>query len=205
MKSILKPNRLILVDCDGVLLDWESVFRDWMQARGFQQSANASGYYKISDQFLDVDQSQAKKFTRMFNESASIAWLPPLRDSVYWVTRINQELGYRFHVITSLSCDPAAIRLREMNLQRCYGDVFEEITCLDTGSDKHEALEPYHDSGLYWIEDKPENADLGHALGLQSILLEHGHNAAHQCPYPKVKTWSDIYHIIADTDLESYQ
>ena len=205
MKSILKPTRLILVDCDGVLLDWESVFADWMQNRGYQQHANARDYYRISDQFEGVDQNQAKKFTRLFNESASIAFLPPLRDSVYWVTRINQELGYRFHVITSLSRDPAAIRLRKINLERCYGDVFEDITCLDTGSDKHAALEQYRDSGLYWIEDKPENADLGHDMGLQSILLEHGHNVQHRCPYPRVKSWRDVYDIIAHRDPVSHQ
>jgi FMN phosphatase YigB (HAD superfamily) len=204
MKSIPTAQRLILVDCDGVLLDWEPIFAVWMQDRGFVRHANAKGYYKISDQFHGVDADQAKKFTRLFNESASIAFLPPFRDSAYWVRRINQELGYRFHVITSLSRDESAVRLRQMNLHNCFGDVFDGITCLDTGSDKHQALELYRDSGLLWVEDKPENTDVGHDMGLASVLLEHEHNASHLCPYPRVKTWREIYQIILDRDLKQH-
>ena len=84
-----------------------------------------------------------------------------------------------------------------MNLENLFGTtVFEKIICLDTGADKDQALEPYRDTGLYWIEDKPENADIGYQLGLSSILMEHGHNVDHVCPYPKVKNWREIYAII---------
>jgi len=69
--------------------------------------------------------------------------------------------------------------------------------CLDTGADKHDALSEYQDTECYWIEDKPENADVGHRLGLRSILVEHGHNMHHECPYPVVKNWREIYSIIA--------
>lgn len=189
-------DKTILVDCDGVLLDWEWAFKIWMQERGYVQRPDAKHYYKISDQFENVTEGEAKKFTKLFNESAAIGFLPPLRDSVYWVKRLNEELGYRFHCITSLSTDRNAQKLRKMNLEKYYGDVFDEITCLATGSDKHEALEPLRGSGLWWIEDKPDNADLGHDLGLRSILLEHGHNMEHECPYPRVKNWQEIYDII---------
>jgi hypothetical protein len=93
--------------------------------------------------------------------------------------------------------DVNAGRLREMNLRKLFGDtVFEQIICLDTGADKHDALSEYRDSGCYWVEDKPENADVGLALGLKSILVEHGHNMNHECPYPVVKNWREIYAII---------
>jgi mono/diheme cytochrome c family protein len=65
-----------------------------------------------------------------------------------------------------------------------------------SGADKDLALAPYAGSGLYWVEDKTENADLGHRLGLRSILMEHGHNMNHECPYPVVKNWREIYAII---------
>ena len=54
--------------------------------------------------------------------------------------------------------------------------MFSELVCLDTGADKDDALERYRDSGLYWIEDKVQNANLGATLGLNSILIEHSHN-----------------------------
>jgi FMN phosphatase YigB (HAD superfamily) len=193
---MLYNDKIILTDCDGVLLDWEWAFKVWMTERGYVQRPDAKDYYKINEQFENLGAMEAKKFTKLFNESAAIGFLPPLRDSVYWVKRLNEEHGYRFHAITSLSTDANAIKLRKMNLAKYYGDVFDEVICLPTGSDKHDALEPYRDSGLFWIEDKPENSDLGHDVGLKSILLEHGHNMNHECPYPIVKNWRDIYDIV---------
>jgi hypothetical protein len=196
LKSTHKKN-LILVDADGVLLDWEYAFSVWMLERGWAQQPNAKDYYKISDQFENLDDAQAKKFTQLFNESAAIGFLPPLRDAMYYVKRLHEEHGYVFHCITSLSTDVNAGRLREMNLRKLFGKTaFEGMTCLATGADKTSALEPYAGSGLYWIEDKPENADLGHSLGLRSMLMEHGHNMNHECPYPVVKNWREIYAII---------
>ena len=189
-------DRTILTDCDGVLLDWEWAFAIWMQERGYVQRPNAKDYYKIHEQFDDLTWTEAKKFTRLFNESAAIGFLPPLRDSVYWVKRLNEEFGYRFVCITSLSTDKNAQKLRRMNLEKYYGDVFDDVVCLETGSDKHAALEPYRGSRLWWIEDKPENADLGYNYGLNSVLIEHGHNMRHECPYPIVKNWAEIFELV---------
>jgi hypothetical protein len=84
-----------------------------------------------------------------------------------------------------------------MNLNKLFGPTaFEKVVCLDTGADKHDALAEYRDSGCWWVEDKPENADVGHALGLKSILVEHGHNMDYLCSYPIVKNWREIYAII---------
>lgn len=189
-------NKLILTDCDGVLLDWEWAFHIWMQERGYVQRPNAKDYYKIHEQFEDLTWPEAKKFTKLFNESAAIGFLPALRDATYYVKRLHEEHGYRFRVITSLSKDQNAIKLREMNLRKIFKDAIEEVICLDTGADKDEALAPYKDSGLWWIEDKPENSDVGHKLGLKSILVEHGHNMHHDCDYAVVENWKEIYDII---------
>jgi len=193
-------DQTILTDCDGVLLDWEWAFGIWMQERGYVQRPNAKDYYKISDQFENLSAPDAKKFTRLFNESAAIGFLPPLRDSVYWMKRLNEELGYRFICITSLSTDVNAQKLRRMNLEKYYGDVFDDVVCLETGSDKHEALDKVVGTGYWWIEDKPENADVGFERGLRSILIEHGHNMNHTCPYPIVKNWKEIFEIVSAKD-----
>lgn len=192
--------RIMLVDCDGVLLDWEWAFAIWMQERGYVQRPNAKDYYKIHEQFDDLTWPEAKKFTRLFNESAAIGFLPPLRDSVYWIKRLNEELGYRFVCITSLSTDLNAQKLRRMNLEKYYGDVFDDVVCLPTGSDKHEALDKFVGTEYFWVEDKPENADVGFERGLRSILIEHGHNMNHKCPYPIAKNWREIFDIVSNAD-----
>ena len=191
------PQSLILVDADGVLLDWEWAFSVWMQERGYTLTADNKKSYYLHHHYNELEEKDAKKVVKTFNESAAIGFLPPLRDAMYYVKRLHEEHGYRFHCITSLSLDANAGKLREMNLRKLFGKTaFEQIICLDTGADKHTALSEYKDSGCYWIEDKPENADVGHALGLKSILVEHGHNMNHECPYPVVKNWREIYEII---------
>lgn len=194
-------DRVILTDVDGCLLDWEWAFAIWMQERGYVQRPNAKDYYQIHEQFDNLTWPEAKKFTKLFNESAAIGFLPPLRDSVYWVKRLNQELGYRFVCITSLSTDKNAQKLRRMNLEKYYGDVFDDVVCLETGGEKHAALVPYKDSGMWWIEDKYDNFKLGLDMGLNSILVEHGHNIHEDITNGyKVTTWKEIFDIVFNAD-----
>jgi len=191
------PQSLILVDADGVLLDWEWAFSVWMEQHGFVKTEGSQFIYDIGKRY-GIDHEQGRKLIKIFNESAAIGFLPPLRDAMYYVKRLHEEHGYVFHCITSLSLDANAGKLREMNLRKLFGKTaFEKITCLDTGADKHDALEPYRDSGCWWVEDKPENAEVGHKLGLRSILVEHGHNMNHvNEQIPVVKNWREIYAII---------
>ena len=191
------PQSLILVDADGVILDWEYAFSVWMEQHGFAKTEGSQFIYDIGKRY-GIDHEQGRKLIKIFNESAAIGFLPPLRDAMYYVKRLHEEHGYVFHCITSLSLDANAGKLREMNLRKLFGKTaFEKITCLDTGADKHDALEPYRDSGCWWVEDKPENAEVGHKLGLRSILVEHGHNMNHvNEQIPVVKNWREIYEII---------
>jgi FMN phosphatase YigB (HAD superfamily) len=189
-------NKLILTDADGVLLDWEWAFSVWMRERGYTLTADNKKSYYLHHHYNELEEKDAKKIVKQFNESAAIGFLPALRDSTYYVKRLHEEYGYQFRVITSLSLDKDAQRLREMNLHKIFGDAIESVICLATGADKDDALAPYKGSGQWWIEDKPENADVGHTLGLKSILVEHGHNMHHKCYYPVVKNWKEIYELV---------
>ncbi len=189
--------KIILTDCDGVILDWEWAFHVWMQEHGYILKPQGTTSYYLHDHFENLDQFEAKKLIRVFNESAAIGFLPSLRDSTYYVKRLHEEHGFKFHCITSLSKDKNAQRLREMNIKKTFGPtVFEKFIFLDTGADKDDALREYEGSKLFWIEDKPANADVGYELGLKSLLVEHGHNMHHECAYPIVKNWKEIYNII---------
>ena len=190
-------NQLILVDADGVLLDWEWAFNIWMQEHGFEEVAGSKLNYDMSVRY-GIPQEQVRKLIRLFNESAAIGFLPALRDAMNYVKRLHEEHGYIFHCITSLSLDPNAQRLREMNLNKLFGaTAFERIVCLDTGADKQDALEEYEGTGCYWIEDKPENAEAGYQVGLNPLIVEHGHNMHYYHEHiPLVKNWLEIYEII---------
>ena len=202
MKSKYKNlKKLILTDVDGVLCDWEWAFNVWMQEHGFEEVPGSKLNYDMSMRY-GIPKEQVKKLIRLFNESAAIGFLPALRDAMYYVKRLHEEHGFRFHCITSLSLDPNAQKLREMNLNKLFGTTaFERIVCLDTGADKEEALEEYEGTGCYWLEDKPENAIAGYRAGLRSLLVEHGHNMHHYHEgITIVKNWREIYQLITDQE-----
>ena len=198
MKSKFKNlSKLILTDCDGVCLDWEWAFNVWMQEHGFEEIAGSKLNYDMSVRY-GIPREQVVKLIRIFNESAAIGFLPAQRDAMYYIKRLHEEHGYRFHAITSLSLDPNAQKLREMNIHKLFGaTAFERIVCLDTGAHKDDALEEYEGTGCWWIEDKIENAEAGYTAGLKCLLLEHGHNMHY---YHKdvtiVKNWKHIYEVI---------
>jgi hypothetical protein len=167
-----------------------------MQERGYTLTADNKKSYYLHHHYNELEEKDSKKVVKTFNESAAIGFLPALRDSVYYVKLLHEKHGYQFRVITSLSLDKNAQKLRGKNLRKLFGNAIESVICLDTGADKDSALEPYRGSGMWWIEDKPANADVGHALGLKSILVEHGHNMHHVCDYPVAKNWKEIYELI---------
>lgn len=182
-------NKIILTDCDGVCLDWEAGFTEWMKIQGYK--VVESGVYDISVMY-GIEKAEGKRLIREFNNSAWMGSLSALRDSRSGMAKLV-EAGYRFLAITSLSLDAKAKTLRVRNLERLYGDVFVDVICLDTGADKDEALEPYRDSEMYWIEDKWSNAVLGAELGLKSILIDHPHNAAYSDErIVRASTWANV-------------
>ena len=169
-----------------------------MEQHGHTAIEGGNLLYDMAQRF-NITPSQAWQQVKVFNESAAMGFLPALRDAMYYVKRLHEEHGYVFRCITSMSLDPNAKKLRQMNLEKLFGKTaFEELVCLDTGAAKDEALALYKDSGLYWIEDKLENAECGLDLGLKPILIEHGFNMNEtlRSGITKVVNWKEIYNII---------
>ena len=193
----MKKDKIILTDCDGVVLDWEEGFSVWMEHHGHNTVDGYQYMYNIGDRY-GVSKEKGSQMVKVFNESAAIGFLPPLRDAQYFVKKLHEQHQYKFIAITSLSLDPYAKELRERNLKKLFGDAFIEVVCLDTGADKDEILAEYGAKykGNYWIEDKPENLKAGIDAGLEGILIEHGHNMDYTGNANVVVNWQEIYNLI---------
>jgi FMN phosphatase YigB (HAD superfamily) len=168
--------KIILTDADGVTFNWDYAFGVWMESHGYEPIHQGNRHYSIATGFL-----------------------PALRDAVYYIKRLHEEHGYEFHCITSMSREPNAVKLREMNIRKLFGDTaFSKIVCLDTGAPKHSVLEKYNGTGLYWIEDNYKNCLAGLEYGLKPVLMEHGFNMTEEIPHPvtKVTSWREIYELI---------
>ena len=155
-----------------------------------------------------MSRNAGHKLVKIFNESAAIGFLPPLRDAQFFVKKLHEQHRYKFIALTSLSLDPYAHALRERNLKKLMGDAFAKVICLDTGADKDEALARLakKHKGCYWIEDKPDNLKAGTDIGFKGILMEHGHNMEQEVDGLVAKNWEQIYnHIIEEAELEGYK
>jgi len=187
-------NKVILVDCDGVLLDWTHSFTQWMHRHGYVEKTTDT--YDIAERY-DISTADSKRLIAMFNESAAIRKLSPFKDAIKYVKKLHAEHGYVFHAITSLSTESYAQHLRTKNLQELFGKTaFEKFIYLGTAAPKDEALKPYKDTECFWIEDLPTNVDVGCQLGLDGILLAHSYNSGYDGTADRVQNWKEIYNII---------
>jgi len=185
----------ILTDCDGVLLNWLQAFDNWMESNGKIKIENG---YNVGTNY-GMTKEDGKDLCQFFNKSAAIGWLPPYKDAIKYVKKLHEEMGATFNVISSLSNDIHAQKLREINLENTFGKTaISSLCCLDCGADKDQALLEHYNSGKFWIEDKTENANLGAEMGLNTFLMVHPYNANDEVHSDviKVNNWKEIYEYI---------
>lgn len=188
--------KIILTDIDGVVLFWEQHFHGWMQKRGY--NIIKPGIYDINESY-HLPNNRAEELITEFNSSSYMIDVPPFRDSLSGISRLKEN-GYRFVAITKVGGDHNTKRLRSINLEDHYGkDTFIEIHCIQHEDSKKPYLEPYKNSGYYWIEDVVENAIIGADLGLKAIMMNHSYNKYYDDPrIIRVDTWAQICQIILD-------
>jgi len=201
-------NRIILTDVDGVLLEWEHHFTKWMLQRTlfdergaryhpYRLLPNKENTYEMAERF-GLTKTEIRKEIREFNRSAWMGTQRPMLESQTWVKLLAAE-GWTFIPITSQTSDIPAQQLRKRRLGELFGDhVFTNYHILGTGADKDSALAEFHNTGLYWVEDKPNNAVAGLKYGLKPILIDHPYNRDFEHPEViRVSNWKQIHEILS--------
>jgi uncharacterized HAD superfamily protein len=140
---------------------------------------------------------EIRKEIREFNKSAWMGTQSPMPESQTWVKLLAAE-GWTFIPITSQTSDIPAQQLRKKRLGELFGDhIFKNYHILDTGQDKDQVLAEFHNTGLYFIEDKPKNALTGLEYGVRPILIDHPYNRDFQHPdVIRVNNWKQIHEIV---------
>ena len=120
-------DRKIILDCDGVLLDWAYAFDVWMFEQGYKRLPDTDKYYDQSLRY-GINNNIANDLIKVFNESGCVGFIPAYKDSVEYITKLY-NVGWRFEVISCLDRDKYAQKLRVNNLIHLFGNVFDFIDC----------------------------------------------------------------------------
>jgi len=196
--------KLIVTDVDGVLVNWEGHFHDYMKSHGHERAYDGSGSYWKEAEYSHLSQDEARKMVYHFNTSAWMIDVPPLRDARSGVARLV-DAGYRFIAVTAMGLDPYAKQIREINLERLFGyDTFEDVIVTDMydPDSKVEPLRQLNGKGrLLWVEDKPSNAEIGLNLGYETFLMDHLYNQEYDegGDIQRVNSWADICRVVLPT------
>lgn len=194
----MPKEKIILTDCDGVLLNWNKGFETFMTQRGFPRILGTAEEYSISKRH-GINSHLAIDFVKEFNESALVGNLEPFADSVQYVNKLADK-GFRFIVVTSISDHPNSKIYRTENLEMIFGKVFDDIHCITMGASKANILLNWVGSEFFWIEDHMRQAEAGHEAGLKTVLINHPYNNHYDTDlFPMVSyetPWKEIYRLV---------
>jgi phosphoglycolate phosphatase-like HAD superfamily hydrolase len=191
--------KLIVTDVDGVLLNWEEHFHEYMRSHGHQKAHDNPSYWQET-YYPHLSEVRAREMVYHFNTSAWMMGLPALHDARSGVARLV-EAGYEFVAVTAMGEDPFSLLARTYNLDQLFGaGVFREViaTNMYDPDSKVSTLNRWADQNIPWIEDKPTNATLGARMGYNTFIMNHLYNAEFDegDDIKRVNSWTDICEVI---------
>jgi len=194
----MPKKKIILTDADGCLVNWNDGFNKFMAERGMPQLPDTDHEYSLANRH-GISMQKAGALIREFNEGPWISDLEPFADAVEYTQKLVDK-GFRFIVVTSISSAPSAKHYRTANLTRLFGDIFDEINCIEMGASKAHILTRWEDTGYFWIEDHMRQAEAGYEAGLKTVLINHPYNSHYKTDlFPTVSytsPWKEIHNMI---------
>lgn len=172
----------IIVDCDGVLLNWRDSFNHWAYAHGWLTSLEQwePGSYN-PPQILG---GAERKMMEVFNETHFISKLPPITGAVEALQKFHRN-GHPIRVVTAFSDQYSSMKMREDNLINTFGHIFDDIVCLPIGSSKSKYLEK-QPKDCFYVEDTFRHLYEAVAVGITPKnlnLISQPWNAAETADY----------------------
>lgn len=164
---------ILLVDCDGVLLNWEKSFDDYVSRKYGLTIVDEAAYYLTSR--YNIDGQLADVVTKDFNQSEEFANLPAFPGAIDAICDLRSR-GTEIICVTSTVAGSRTGNLRLRNLSMHFGNAISETHLLNVDQCKREVLSKWANTGYIWVEDLPKNAIVGKELGLRSILVDAPYN-----------------------------
>lgn len=187
----------IILDCDGVILDWLAKFQAFAEKRlGRKLCSSGPSNFDLHRWLGVSDIAQALQLIRQFNsgEDGMFGQLPPMRGAQAALKTLANA-GRDLHIITACSLSKEVIALRAHNLRTVFGDIFSQIHYVGLQDSKSPLLKEY--TRATWVEDKYENAIAGVEAGHKTYLIRASHNLDREAScLVRGLTWVDGWHDI---------
>lgn len=179
----------VLLDCDGVLLDYVAGLRPFAEARfGLRLDPDGPCSFDMG-LWTGLPRDEVRGLVNAFNagEGTGFDALPPMPGALEGVRRLREE-GYELHLLSSADAGGASVASRLRNLEAVFGDVFEEVTLIGLGESKREILGRFDPCD--WVDDHLPNAVAGLEAGHRCHVIRQSHNRSQEGEAPAGLLWA---------------
>ncbi|NJO61548.1 MAG: hypothetical protein HC836_25860 [Richelia sp. RM2_1_2] len=186
-------NKHLLCDVDECILQWTNGFTKFLHQHHNIIPSRIRDDHSVY-KWLEIHPEEAHNLVTEFNSSHQFAALEPFDGAQKILPKLYNE-GYTIVAITCCSSDSIIAAMRRENLHKYFGNIFQDIICLDFYDDKKAVLSRYKNA--FWIEDNMEWAVAGADLGHKTFLINHKHNESlNDSRIIRVDDWHIIYSMI---------
>lgn len=148
------PKKTLLLDCDGVLLDYDKAFFQYVKHLGISKKKVKSS---LKEDILDLEPKKVKELINKFNESDHTRNLEEIRDAKKYLQKL-QLINFEFICITSIGTSDRIKENRIFNLGKVFGDkFFKKIHFVPTFSSKEFILQSYRNKLCVFIDDNEKD------------------------------------------------
>jgi FMN phosphatase YigB (HAD superfamily) len=169
----------VLLDCDGVLLDYVSGLRPFAEETlGLRLDPDGPCSFDMGA-WTGLPKDEIRALIYAFNGGAGTGFerLPPMPGAIEGVRRLREE-GYELHLLSSADAGGASVASRLRNLETVFGDAFEEVTLIGLGASKREILARF--APCDWVDDHLPNAVAGLEAGHRCHVIRQSHNRSQE-------------------------
>ena len=188
-------NNKIVLDVDGILLDYITAIIEWIEAeKGYLINPDSPlTSYDMSSWFFNMTSEEFLNLVKEYNNYPRI--IPPVESAIENVKKLKNA-GYSITVLTSFGGNKESSKFRENYLNLLFPNCFDEIIILGLGECKERVLRRIMPK--FFVDDADHNLEIGLKLGITCIALWTTYNRKTPNDAIYVETWEDISHLIID-------
>lgn len=180
-------NNTLIVDCDGVLLDWLYEFHTWISKQNYVLYDKTS--YSLAKSY-GVSLAQINERIDYFNKNFVVE---KMINGAHDALSLFHANGWNIRCVTSFSQCSNAMNARKIHLQKKFNNVFDDICVLPLHHSKRNYLTQFaYNTNTIYVEDNIKNVDDATQLGIQSYLLKYPYNQHYNGIANMVNNWQAI-------------